>query len=149
MDILKFLKKFLKKTEIDNIWMILSPQSPEKSSILDKNIRLRLMEIALRGLKNIAISKIEFNMPQPNYTHKTLKKILKEFPKEKFKIIMGQDNYENLSPFLWLIPNPYTSSSQDILFQNESTFISYRNSTKLLPKYLEERIFRICVYCFL
>ena len=55
------------------------------------------MEIALRGLKNIAISKIEFNMPQPNYTHITLKKILKEFPKEKFKIIMGQDNYENLS----------------------------------------------------
>ncbi len=94
---IKISEEILKKTEIDNIWMILSPQSPEKSSILDKNIRLRLMEIALRGLKNITISKIEFNMPQPNYTHKTLKKILKEFPKEKFKIIMGQDNYENLS----------------------------------------------------
>ncbi len=39
--------------KIDNIWLILSPQSPEKSSILDKNIRLRLMEIALRGLKKL------------------------------------------------------------------------------------------------
>ena len=94
---IKISEEILKKTKIDKIWMILSPQSPEKSSIIDKNIRLRLMEIALRGLKNIAISKIEFNMPQPNYTYKTLKKILKEFPKEKFKIIMGQDNYENLN----------------------------------------------------
>ena len=50
---IKISEEILKKTEIDNIWMVLSPQSPEKSSILDKNIRLRLMEIALRGLKNI------------------------------------------------------------------------------------------------
>ena len=48
------------------------------------------MEIALRGLKNIAISKIEFNMPQPNYTHITLKKILKEFPKENLKLLWGK-----------------------------------------------------------
>ena len=48
------------------------------------------MEIALRGLKNIAISKIEFNMPQPNYTHKTLKKILKNSQRKNLKLLWGK-----------------------------------------------------------
>ena len=90
-------KEILKKTDINNIWIILSPNSPSKSSLLDKNIRYRLMEMAFIGVEGISISNIEFNMPQPNYTYKTLKKIKKEFPGKEFKIIMGQDNYENIN----------------------------------------------------
>ena len=90
-------QELLKKRELNEIWMVLSPQSPVKKSTLNKEIRLSLMEIGLRGLKNITISKVEFNMPLPNYTSNTLNKILKDYPNENFKIIMGHDNYENIS----------------------------------------------------
>lgn len=90
-------REILKKTEINNIWMVLSPKSPTKTSLLDKNIRYKLMDMALNGEGNISISKIEFDMPQPNYTYKTLNKLKKEFPNQEFKIIMGQDNYDNIN----------------------------------------------------
>ena len=81
------------KSDVEKVWMVLSPQSPDKKKIIDKNIRYDLMEIALSKFKNITISTIEFDMPLPNYTHNTLQKISKEFPYFEFRIIMGEDNY--------------------------------------------------------
>ena len=90
-------KEVLKKTEINHIWMVLSPKSPAKTILLDKNIRYKLMEMAIDEVEGVSISKIEFDMPQPNYTYRTLNKLKKEFPGKEFKIIMGQDNYDNIN----------------------------------------------------
>tara|TARA_B100000965_G_C19201786_1_gene587731 strand:+ start:100 stop:645 length:546 start_codon:yes stop_codon:yes gene_type:complete len=84
------------KSDIDKVWMVLSPQSPHKKEVLDKNIRLELMKVALSKHKNISVSTIEFDMPIPNYTCNTLKKLSIEFPSLRFKIIMGDDNYKKL-----------------------------------------------------
>ena len=85
-------KEILKKTDINNIWMVLSPNSPSKTSLLDKNIRYRLMEMAFIGVEGISISNIEFNMPQPSYTFDTLIKIKSQNPENDYIIIMGADN---------------------------------------------------------
>ena len=58
--------------EVDEIWMVLSPKSPDKNLILDVFSRYSLMQIALDNMHNIEISKIEFDMPTPNYTYHTL-----------------------------------------------------------------------------
>ena len=83
--------------EVDEIWMVLSPKSPDKNLILDVFSRYSLMQIALDNMHNIEISKIEFDMPTPNYTYHTLIKLSKKFPKIHFKIIMGQDNYDKIN----------------------------------------------------
>ena len=49
------------------------------------------------------------------------------------------DYIENISPFLWLIPNPYTSPN-DLILKNETTIIYHQNISSLLPNYLNERI---------
>lgn len=49
------------------------------------------------------------------------------------------DYIEDISPFLWLIPNPYTSPNQLIL-KNKTHTIYHHNITSLLPKYLKDRI---------
>ena len=43
--------------EVDEIWMVLSPKSPDKNLILDVFSRYSLMQIALDNMHNIEISK--------------------------------------------------------------------------------------------
>ena len=65
---LNIAREILKKTEIDSVWMVLSPKSPDKEEILDKNDRYELMRLALMSESKIIISKVEFNLKTPNYT---------------------------------------------------------------------------------
>ena len=76
--------------------MILTPQNPEKVMMIEKEMRYQLLDLATKNLENVSISRIEFDMPLPNYTYKTLKKISKENPSENFKLIIGGDNYRNI-----------------------------------------------------
>ena len=43
---LNIAREVLKKTEIDSIWMVLSPRSPDKEEVLDKKDRYELMRLA-------------------------------------------------------------------------------------------------------
>ena len=93
---LSIAREVLKKTNIENIWMILSPKSPDKVEVLGKENRYDLMKLALMSEKEINISTIEFDLKTPNYTCQTLIEISKNYPNDKFVIIMGEDNYKNL-----------------------------------------------------
>ncbi len=90
-------EKIIKKKQVELIWLVLSPQSPDKKSLLSKEARSELIEIALKNKNQIVLSKIEFELPAPNYTYKTLQLILKKFPENKYSIIMGDDNFANLN----------------------------------------------------
>jgi len=72
---INIVKEVINKTDIDKIWMILSPQNPEKEILIEKEMRFQLLDLATKNLVNVSISKIEFDMPLPNYTYKTLKRI--------------------------------------------------------------------------
>ena len=93
---INIVKEVINKTDIDNIWMILSPQNPEKEILIEKEMRFQLLDLATKNLVNVSISKIEFDMPLPNYTYKTLKRISNDNPSENFKLIIGGDNYRNI-----------------------------------------------------
>ena len=93
---INIVKEVINKTDVDNIWMILSPQNPEKEILIEKEMRFQLLDLATKNLVNVSISKIEFDMPLPNYTYKTLKRISNDNPLEKFKLIIGGDNYKNI-----------------------------------------------------
>ena len=61
-------------TELDEVWMVLSPQNPFKKgkSLLNQNHRLFLLNAALEGERRIKASNIEFFLPKPSYTIDTL-----------------------------------------------------------------------------
>ena len=78
-------EKIIKKKQVELIWLVLSPQSPDKKSLLSKEARSELIEIALKNKNQIVLSKIEFDLPIPNYTYKTLQLIIKKFPSPIFR----------------------------------------------------------------
>jgi nicotinate-nucleotide adenylyltransferase len=84
-------------SDLDEIWMVVTPQNPfkKKNSLLDNYHRLQLVDLATEGYSKIKSSKIEFDLPQPNYTVHTLAHISDKFPKHNFSLIMGEDNLKS------------------------------------------------------
>lgn len=83
---------------VDQLWMIVSPQNPFKTSqvLLNENHRLNLVKIAIEGESKIKVNNIEFKLPKPSYTINTLTYLKEKYPKYQFSIIMGSDGFQNL-----------------------------------------------------
>lgn len=84
--------------ELDEIWMVVTPHNPlkKKSTLLDNHHRIAMVDIALENYPKIKSSKIEFNLPQPNYTVNTLAVLEEKYPEQQFCLIMGEDNLKSL-----------------------------------------------------
>ncbi len=84
--------------ELDEVWMVVTPHNPhkKKNTLLDNHHRIAMVDIALEHYPKIKSSKIEFDLPQPNYTVNTLAVLEEKYPKQQFCLIMGEDNLKNL-----------------------------------------------------
>ena len=78
----------------DEIWFVVSPQNPlkQKSSLWRDDIRYNLAKEALSKYNNFYVSDIEFNLPQPNYTVNTLRKLSELHNDKNFALLIGEDN---------------------------------------------------------
>lgn len=79
---------------VDEVWFVITPLSPfkQKQSLLENHHRFELVYRATENYPKLEPSNIEFDMPEPNYTAKTLEKLLEKHPDLEFHIIMGEDN---------------------------------------------------------
>ncbi len=91
-------KAALDQIDIDKVWFVLSPISPFKKHdrILDKHERAILIQKSLLEEKELILCKEEFDLPSPNYSIDTLKILNEKYPKNIFKIILGQDNFSKI-----------------------------------------------------
>lgn len=87
----------VENSDLDEIWMIVTPHNPfkKKSSLLDNYHRLEMVYLATKDYDKIKPSDIEFNLPQPNYTINTLTHISEKYPDYNFNLIMGEDNLKS------------------------------------------------------
>ena len=81
-------------TDLDQVWMIVTPQNPlkVKSSLLPDYHRLALVQEAIEDNDKLRASDIEFKLPKPNYTTTTLAYLKEKYPSHEFSLIMGEDN---------------------------------------------------------
>ena len=85
-------------TDLDQIWMVVTPHNPlkKKSTLLDDYHRLHMVHLATDTYTKIKPSDIEFKLPQPNYTITTLLHLQEKYPENEFALIMGEDNLKSL-----------------------------------------------------
>ncbi|MDR0419052.1 MAG: nicotinate-nucleotide adenylyltransferase [Prevotellaceae bacterium] len=89
----------LEFTDLDEIWMVVSPQNPLKVAyeLMPENKRLEMLNVAVSSSNlPIKVSDVEMNLPKPSYTIDTLDFLSKENPDKQFCIIMGADNLSNI-----------------------------------------------------
>jgi len=85
-------------TDLDKVWMVVSPQNPfkEKKSLAKDSDRLHLVNLAIGDNLKLKASNIEFDLPQPSYTVDTLAFLKEKHPDKEFVLIMGGDNLKSL-----------------------------------------------------
>ena len=81
-------------SNLDQVWIIVSPQNPlkEKKTLLADYHRLALVRAAIEDDPKLIVSDIEFNLPIPSYTSTTLTYLKEKHPEHTFSLIMGDDN---------------------------------------------------------
>lgn len=86
----------------DELWFVVSPQNPLKTSSLlaPEQDRLEMARIAVEEAEEyaglIGVCDVEMSMPKPSYTIDTLRKLAGLYPERRFTIVMGADNVDSL-----------------------------------------------------
>lgn len=130
---------FVQFAGLDKIWFVVSPQNPFKvnDTLLDENIRLELIQMAIAGEPRFEASRFEFNLPRPSYTVNTLEELRKTYPQDTFVPIIGGDNLQSFH--LW-------KDYQDILEHHE-VFVyrraGYNENNPLLGNHPSIKLFEV------
>lgn len=82
-------------TDIEEVWLLVSPLNPLKSEddLSDKYVRLEMTALALEGYPKIKASDFEFDLPKPSYTINTLDALKVKYPEHDFTLVIGADNW--------------------------------------------------------
>ncbi len=83
---------------LDEVWLVLSPLNPLKPNpeeLLPDMTRLKMLDIAVKSVPGVEVCDIELTMPRPSYTINTLRLLSKRYPRRRFKLIIGSDNWRN------------------------------------------------------
>ena len=88
-------RQLREKAGLDEVWLMVSPQNPLKQTadLLDDNIRMEMVRLALEGVEGIVASDYEMHLPKPSYTWNTLQGLSRDYPDREFVLLMGGDNW--------------------------------------------------------
>ncbi len=111
-------------SDLDEIWMVVTPHNPfkKKSSLLDNHHRLEMVFLATKDYDKIKPSDIEFKLPQPNYTVHTLAHISDKYPNYNFSLIMGEDNLKSLHKW----------KNYEVILENHEVYVYPRISEGII-----------------
>ncbi len=99
---------FAHQSPLDEVWLVVTPQNPlkNKKSLLADYHRAALVDIAIEDYPRLKTCRVEFDLPQPNYTVNTLAVLQEQYSEHRFSLIMGQDNLGHLHKwknYQWLL----------------------------------------------
>jgi nicotinate-nucleotide adenylyltransferase len=110
----------------DEVWLVITPQNPEKKFIKISNFdhRYKMAQIATNKIDNVNPSKAEQDLPTPNYTIDTLNHISEKYKNYEFSLIIGQDNFEKFNSW----------KSHERIIENYKILIYPRTGTDKKPE---------------
>ncbi len=119
-------------TDLDKVWMVVSPQNPlkPKKALARDFDRLHLVRLGIGDNPRIEASNVEFNLPKPSYTVDTLAFLTEKHPDKTFALIMGGDNIASLH--LW--------KNYEQLLANFDIYVYQRPGTELGPLATHPRV---------
>ena len=85
-------------TDLQQVWLVVSPLNPlkNKSALINIYDRLEMAKLATEEAHNLRVSDIELRLPQPSYTIDTLTHLHEKYPDHEFSLIMGADNLASI-----------------------------------------------------
>ena len=112
-------------TDLQQVWFVVSPQSPFKkaNTLLNEYDRLRMVELAVEENFDLRACNIEFSLSKPSYTVDTLVHLEERYPQHRFHLLLGSDNlthfhkwknYQSILEYrsLYVYPRPDVSEDK-------------------------------------
>lgn len=111
----------VENTSVDRVCFVVSPHNPlkDKNILIDDNIRLELVGLAIEDNPLFFVSDVEFSLPRPSYTINTLQHLKALYPHNTYSLIMGQDNLENFDK--WKDYNTILNNYDIYVYPRENT----------------------------
>lgn len=81
---------------VDELWFLVSPLNPFKQAtndLLDDQVRLHLVQLAVKDEPQLQASDFEMHLPRPSYMVYTLEKLREEYQDREFVLVIGADNW--------------------------------------------------------
>lgn len=102
-------------TDLDEVWLVVSPHNPLKNRKGLSNMydRLEMARLATENSQKLKVSDIEFGLPQPSYTIDTLIYLQEKYPGRSFTLIMGADNLASFKKW----------KNYEVLLKNYSIYV--------------------------
>ena len=87
-------KWVIENTDLDELWLMVSPNNPLKPANLlaPEGERLAAVSKAVKDIPHVKASDFEFSLSRPSYTANTLRELQKAYPDTEFTLIIGEDN---------------------------------------------------------
>jgi nicotinate-nucleotide adenylyltransferase len=115
----------LRQQQLDEVWLVVSPQNPfkENGELAPEEHRLRMAQLACADQSNIHVCDIELVLPKPSYTIDTLRALSAIHPNHTLQLIIGEDNlagferwkeFDSLLQLVELVVYPRTSAIPEI-----------------------------------
>ncbi|MBT8322865.1 MAG: nicotinate-nucleotide adenylyltransferase [Eudoraea sp.] len=117
-------------SDLDEVWFVITPKSPfkTKQTLLDDHHRYQMVFEAITEYPKLKASKVEFKLPQPNYTINTLVYLEEQHGKAmKFCLIMGEDNLKSFHKW----------KNYEVILENHELYVYPRVSQGSVPKRFE------------
>ncbi|MCX7606022.1 MAG: nicotinate (nicotinamide) nucleotide adenylyltransferase [Bacteroidia bacterium] len=89
---------WLNETDLDQLWLIVSPHNPHKAAqeLAPAPHRLAMARLAIQEDEQIHVSDIEFHLPTPSYTIHTLDRLQEQYPTHTWVLLFGSDTANTL-----------------------------------------------------
>lgn len=86
------------KSEIHEVWFVLSPLNPlkEKKDQLPFEFRCRNIELAIKDDSRFKLCTIEQMLPLPHYTVGSIRSLRVLYPQHQFHLLIGADNWTTI-----------------------------------------------------
>ena len=115
---------------LDEVWIVITPKSPfkQKQTLLENHHRYQMVSEAIQDYPRIKASKVEFDLPQPNYTVHTLVHLTERYPDIEFCLIMGEDNLKGFHKW----------KNYEAILDNHEIYVYPRISEETVPKKFQD-----------
>jgi nicotinate-nucleotide adenylyltransferase len=96
------------QTDLQEVWLVVSPQNPLKASqeLAPAPLRLEMVAKAVEGNERLRVCDIEHQLPLPSYTADTLKALSSKYPDREFTLIVGEDiaySFHRWKEYEWIL----------------------------------------------
>ena len=117
---------FVEHTNLDQVWLVITPKSPfkQKQSMLPNYQRLELVYRATHDYPKLYPSDIEFGLPTPNYTSDTLAHLEEKHPGKQFVLLMGEDNLAHFHKW----------KNYEVILERHALYVYPRKDKKVIPE---------------